>query len=149
MWQDLRCYLPDDILVKVDRASMACSLETRIPLLDRRIVEFALSLPINMNVSGKQGKQVLRNVLHRYVPRKLIDREKAGFAVPVGKWLRGELKEWAEQLLDPSKLSTDGIWNANEIRRKWDDHVAGRGDHEFSLWSVLMFQAWYEDQDYS
>ncbi len=147
MWQDLNCYLPDDILVKVDRAAMACSLETRIPLLDRRIVEFALGLPINLNVSGNQGKQVLRNVLYRYVPRQLIEREKAGFAVPVGLWLRGELREWAESLLEPSKLSAEGFWNVNLVRRKWDDHIAGRGDHAFHLWSVLMFQAWYEQQN--
>ncbi len=146
MWQDLNCYLPDDILVKVDRAAMACSLETRIPLLDRRIVEFALGLPIDLNISGKQGKQVLRNVLYRYVPRQLIEREKAGFAVPVGQWLRGELKEWAESLLEPSKLSAEGFWNVNQVRRKWDDHIAGRGDHEFHLWGVLMFQAWNENQ---
>jgi asparagine synthase (glutamine-hydrolysing) len=147
MWQDLNCYLPDDILVKVDRAAMACSLETRIPLLDRRIVEFALGLPIDLNISGKQGKQVLRDVLYRYVPRQLIEREKAGFAVPVGQWLRGELKEWAESLLEPSKLSAEGFWNVNLVRRKWDDHIAGRGDHEFHLWGVLMFQAWYEQQN--
>lgn len=147
MWQDLRCYLPDDILTKVDRAAMACGLETRIPLLDRRIVEFALGLPIELNVSGDQGKQVLRDVLYRYVPRRLIEREKAGFAVPVGQWLRGELREWAESLLEPSKLSAQGFWNVNLVRRKWHDHIAGRGDHEFHLWGVLMFQAWYEQQN--
>ncbi len=146
MWQDLHCYLPDDILVKVDRAAMACSLETRIPLLDRRIVEFALGLPIDLNISDKQGKQVLRNVLYRYVPKQLIEREKTGFAVPVGQWLRSELREWAETLLEPSQLSSQGFWNVNLVRRKWGDHLAGRGDHEFHLWSVLMFQAWYEQQ---
>jgi asparagine synthase (glutamine-hydrolysing) len=144
MWQDLRCYLPDDILTKVDRASMACSLETRIPLLDRRVVEFALGLPIELNVAGGQGKQVLRDVLYRYVPKKLIEREKAGFAVPVGKWLREELREWAEPLLDPAKLYTQGFWNVDLVRGKWNDHISGRGDHEFQLWSILMFQAWYE-----
>jgi len=146
MWQDLNCYLPDDILAKVDRAAMACSLETRIPLLDKRIVEFALGLPIDLNISGSQGKQVLRNVLYRYVPKQLIDREKAGFAVPVGQWLRGELREWAEALLEPSKLSAEGFWDTHLVRRKWDDHIAGKGDHEFYLWGVLMFQAWYEQQ---
>lgn len=146
MWQDLHCYLPDDILVKVDRAAMACSLETRIPLLDRRIVEFALGLPIKQNLSGNQGKQVLRNVLYRYVPKQLIEREKAGFAVPVGQWLRGELRDWAEALLDPSKLSSEGVFNADIIHRKWNDHLHNRGDHEFNLWGVLMFQAWLEQQ---
>ena len=146
MWHDLRCYLPDDILVKVDRASMACSLETRIPLLDRRIVEFALGLPIDINVTGGQGKQVLRDVLYRYVPRKLIDREKAGFAAPIGQWLRGELREWAESLLEPSRLLTEGFWNVDIVRNKWEDHIACRDDHAFQLWGILMFQAWYESQ---
>lgn len=144
MWQDLNCYLPDDILVKVDRAAMACSLETRVPLLDRRIVEFALGLPINMNLSGNQGKQVLRSVLNQYVPKHLIDREKAGFAIPVGCWMRNELRDWAESLLDQSRLSNEGFWNTKTVRRKWNDHVAKRGNHEFQLWGILMFQAWYE-----
>ncbi len=147
MWHDLRCYLPDDILVKVDRAAMACSLETRIPLLDRRIVEFSLQLPINLNVEGGTGKQVLRDVLYRYVPRALIEREKQGFAVPVGKWMRAELREWADSLLDESRLREEGFWHAGLVRRKWQDHCAGRGDHSFSLWGVLMFQAWKENAD--
>ena len=147
MHLDFATFLTDDILVKVDRAAMACSLETRIPMLDRRIVEFALRLPININVSDNMGKQVLRDVLHRYVPRKLIDREKSGFAVPVGQWLRGELKDWAEHLLDTTRLASEGIWNEKMIRQKWDDHKSGRGDYSFHLWSILMFQAWYEDQN--
>lgn len=146
MWQDLNCYLPDDILTKVDRAGMACSLETRIPMLDRRIVEFALGLPIDMNVTAGQGKQVLRDVLYRYVPKHLIEREKAGFAVPVGKWLRMELKDWASDLLDPVKLGAEGMWNVGLVTRKWEDHLAGRGDHEFYLWSILMYQSWYAHQ---
>lgn len=146
MWQDINCYLPDGILVKVDRAAMACSLETRVPLLDRRIVEFSLGLPIAMNCSSQQGKQVLRNVLYRYVPRRLIEREKSGFGAPIDQWLRGELKEWASQLLDHSRLTSEGIWNPEQITRKWNDHIAGRGDHAFGLWTVLMFQAWYEKQ---
>jgi len=146
MWQDLNCYLPDDILTKVDRASMACSLEARIPLLDRRIVEYAISLPIDLNVLGNQGKQVLRNVLYRYVPKQLIEREKSGFAAPVDEWLRGELREWAESLLEPSRLSSEGFWNVGLVSNKWDDHIAGRDNHAFQLWSVLTFQAWYECQ---
>ena len=144
MWQDLNCYLPDDILTKVDRAAMACSLETRIPLLDRRIVEFALQLPLGLNIKQGQGKQVLRNVLYRYVPRDLIEREKKGFAVPVGAWLRSELNDWAEALLEPARLDRDGFWDTALVRRKWQDHCNGRGDHSFSLWSVLMFQSWLE-----
>ena len=144
MWQDLNCYLPDDILAKVDRATMACSLESRIPLLDKRIVEFALRLPIDENVSGSHGKQVLRNLLYRYVPRQLVEREKSGFSVPVGNWLRGELRDWAEELLSVDKLSSGDIWSSASIRRKWADHLAGRGDHSYHLWGVLMFQAWRE-----
>ncbi len=147
MWQDINCYLPDGILVKVDRAAMSCSLETRVPLLDRRIVEFSLGLPVAMNCSSQQGKQVLRNVLYRYVPRRLIEREKSGFGAPIGQWLRGELKEWADQLLNHSRLTSEGIWNPEQITRKWTDHIAERGDHAFELWTVLMFQAWYEQQN--
>jgi len=144
MWQDLNCYLPDDILAKVDRAAMACSLETRIPLLDKRIVEFALGLPIKENVTKAQGKQVLKNLLYRYVPRQLVEREKSGFSVPVGNWLRCELRDWAEELLSVTNLSSGAIWNPAPIRRKWADHLAGRGDHSYHLWGVLMFQAWRE-----
>jgi asparagine synthase (glutamine-hydrolysing) len=146
MWQDINWYLPDDILVKVDRAAMACSLETRVPMLDHRIVEFALSLPISLNVDGDVGKQVLRSVLYRNVPKELIERPKAGFAVPIAAWLRNELREWAEQLLDTKRIEVEGYWNAAVIESKWQEHLSGKADYSFQLWGVLMFQAWLENE---
>ena len=143
MWRDLTWYLPDDILTKVDRAAMACSLETRIPMLDRRIVEFALALPTNLNMEGGVGKQVLRRVLDRHVPRELIDRPKQGFAVPLGSWLRGPLRDWAEPLLAEQRLKEQGLWHTNRVRWFWHEHLSGREDYSFELWGVLMFQAWF------
>lgn len=143
-WLDLNCYLPDDILTKVDRAAMAVSLETRIPLLDHRIVSFALGLPDNLICNGNTGKAVLRRVLHRYVPKELVDRPKQGFAIPVAQWLRKELRDWAEALLDESRLRREGFWEVKLIRQAWADHLDGKEDYNFKLWSVLMFQAWLD-----
>ncbi|MDL0429705.1 asparagine synthase (glutamine-hydrolyzing) [Marinobacter sp. TBZ242] len=142
MWRDLNWYLPDDILVKVDRAAMACSLETRIPMLDHRVVSFALGLPTKLNVKDGVGKQVLRSVLYRHVPRELIDRPKQGFAVPIASWLRGALREWAEALLEPSRLREQGYWQVETVRWFWEEHLSGREDYSFQLWGILMFQAW-------
>lgn len=147
MWRDLNWYLPDDILTKVDRAAMACSLETRIPMLDRRIVEFALGLPTGLNMQGGVGKQVLRRVLHRYVPKALIDRPKQGFAVPLGQWLRGPLRDWAEPLLDAQRLKEQGYWRPETIRWLWKEHQKGREDYSAELWGILMFQAWHAEYD--
>ncbi len=147
MWRDLNWYLPDDILVKVDRAAMACSLETRVPLLDHRVVSFALGLPTSLNVQNGVGKQVLRSVLYRHVPRELIDRPKQGFAVPISHWLRGALREWAEDLLDYRTLTDEGYWNADVVRWFWKEHLSGREDYSFELWGILMFQAWLRYQD--
>lgn len=145
MWLDLNWYLPDDILVKVDRAAMACSLETRVPMLDRRIVEFALGLPSDLNMQNGVGKQVLRDLLYRHVPRQLIDRPKQGFAVPLGQWLRTSLRDWAENLLDEGRLQREGYFNPTPVRRLWQAHLLGQDDHAFALWGVLMFQAWLDE----
>jgi asparagine synthase (glutamine-hydrolysing) len=148
MWRDLNWYLPDDILVKVDRAAMACSLETRVPLLDHRVVSFALGLPTALNLQNGVGKQVLRSVLYRHVPRELIDRPKQGFAVPIAQWLRGALREWAEGLLDAKALTDQGYWNASAVRWFWNEHLSGREDYSFELWGILMFQAWLAHQEH-
>jgi len=141
-YYDTLAYLPDDIMTKVDRCSMAVALEAREPLLDHRLVEFVWKLPPHFKYDGWQSKRLLRRVLHRYVPPKLVERPKMGFSVPLGSWLRGELREWAEGLLSASRLAADGIFAAAEVRRLWDEHVSRRANREHVLWNVLMFQAW-------
>lgn len=144
MFCDTVSYLPDDILVKVDRASMAVSLESRVPMLDHRIVEFAWRLPAGARASGGIGKRVLREVLARHVPTALTDRPKMGFGIPVGDWLRGPLRDWADTLLDPVRLKADGHLDAELVRTRWEEHLSGRRNWEYSIWNALIFQSWLE-----
>ncbi|OGI10774.1 MAG: asparagine synthase (glutamine-hydrolyzing) [Candidatus Margulisbacteria bacterium GWF2_35_9] len=147
MFMDAMTYLPDDILVKVDRAAMANSLETRVPFLDHRVIELAYKLPMSMKLHKGQTKWILRQILYKHIPKELIERPKAGFAIPVGDWLRGPLRQWAESLLNEARIKEEGYFDSNYIQSKWQEHLSGKRNNTSFLWSVLMFQSWLENED--
>jgi asparagine synthase (glutamine-hydrolysing) len=142
MYADAVSYMPDDILAKVDRASMAVSLETRVPFLDHHVAAAAARVPMDQKIAGTTTKRILRTILYRHAPRAMFERPKAGFAVPVGEWLRGPLRDWAEDLLDPTRMRQEGYLDAAPIQQRWHSHLAGRAEDTQALWPVLMFQAW-------
>lgn len=146
MAMDAQTYMSDDILVKVDRASMACSIEGRVPMLDHRVVELAWRLPLDLKIRNGQGKWLLREVLYRHVPRELIERPKQGFGIPLGAWLRGPLREWAESFLSESRLLKEGYFNPGPIRKMWQEHLDGSANWQSQLWNILMFQTWLDEQ---
>jgi asparagine synthase (glutamine-hydrolysing) len=139
---DIISYLPDDILVKVDRATMNYSLEARAPLLDHRIIEFVFSSSVNSGLRGGTGKAPLKKILESYIPRDSFERPKQGFGLPIGTWLRTELRDWAESLLSEDRLKNDGFFNVDLVRQRWLEHATGRQNWGYQLWDVLMFQAW-------
>ena len=139
-------YLPDDILAKVDRASMAVSLETRVPFLDHRVAELAARIPLSLKVRGGKGKHIVRQLLYGLVPPAMVERPKAGFAIPIGEWIKGPLRPWAEDLLSRESLQCNGLLDPGIVRRRWADHLSGRRDSTPALWAILMLQSWLREQ---
>ena len=142
MIMDLITYLSNDILTKVDRASMSVGLETRMPFLDHRIVEFSFKLPLNYKIQNSQTKIILKNVLKKYIPSNFFKRSKSGFAMPIGEWLRYELKEWGSTLLEDNKFSDHIYLDSTKIKSIWKEHLDGVNNHEKLLWNTLIFKSW-------
>jgi asparagine synthase (glutamine-hydrolysing) len=145
MLNDLLTYLPDDILCKVDRAGMAVSLESRIPFLDHDVFAFSSSLPLSFKINKGTSKWILREILKKYIPENLINRPKMGFGIPLEAWLKGPLKEWADDLLDEKVIIESGMLNPKVVRQKWEEHISGKRNWHYQLWAILMFQAWYKE----
>ena len=147
MFLDMLGYLPGDILTKVDRASMAVSLESRIPFLDLRVVDFAWNLPLKYKINEKGSKYILRKLLSKHVPTQMFERPKKGFSIPIGAWLRNELRDWAEDLLDENKLKEQGYFDYKLVRRYWGEHLSGKKDHSHFIWGLVTFQNWLTTLD--
>jgi len=148
VYLDLMTYHPDDILQKVDRAAMSVSLETRVPYLDHNLVEFIMSLPLEMKIRHGSSKWILRQVLYRHLPQELMERPKMGFAVPVGEWIRGPMKEWAEELIDNKRIEQERYFNAQAVVEMWQQHLSGKFNRTHELWNILMFQAWLSNNQF-
>ncbi len=146
LFVDQVTYLPDDILVKADRAAMGASLETRMPFLDHRVAEFSWRLPLSFKIRGHDGKRILKELLRRYVPERWTDRKKMGFGMPIDSWLRGPLREWAESLLDASRLRREGILRPAPVRAAWSAHLSGKENRQYDIWNILMLQSWLESE---
>ena len=146
VYLDLMTYHPDDILQKVDRAAMSVSLETRVPYLDHNLVEFIMSLPLEMKIRHGSSKWILRQVLYRHLPQELMERPKMGFAVPVGKWIRGPMKEWAKELIDNKRIEQERYFNAQAVVEMWQQHLSGKFNRTHELWNILMFQSWLDKE---
>ena len=145
MIMDMMTYLQDDILVKIDRGSMFTSLETRVPFLDHELIEWSLSLPQNLKFTSGKSKLALRKVLYKYIPKELIERPKMGFGVPIDIWLKHDLKDWAEDLINEKKLINEGIFNVKSVRKMWEDHLTGKKNNHHKLWAIINFQSWKEN----
>jgi asparagine synthase (glutamine-hydrolysing) len=145
MFIDSQTYLTDDILCKVDRASMSSSLETRVPFLDKNVVEMAWSLPSSMKIRNKDGKWILKQILNKYIPKEYTERPKMGFGIPLGDWLRDELKDWAEDLLDKKNLENEGYVNPDLVIKLWNEHQSKKRDWQSILWPILIFQSWKKE----
>ena len=143
---DFIYYLPDDIFQKVDRASMAVSLETRAPFMDSDVIDFAMSLPLSFKIRNGQGKWILKKLLYKFVPKKIVHRPKMGFGVPIGDWLRGPLKDWSYNLLDKNRLKKEGYLNSEIVSKMWREHLDGSRDRTNEIWNILMFQLWLENE---
>jgi asparagine synthase (glutamine-hydrolysing) len=144
LYLDFRMYLEDNLLVKVDRASMACSLEMRTPFLDHRLIEFATGLPTNLKVRGFKGKYILKHAVRKWLPRKIVYRQKRGFTVPIASWIRDELRPLVAETLEEGKLKRQGLFNSAFVQQMFQEHVAGKADHRKALWTLFCFQLWYD-----
>ena len=146
MTHDISSYLPDDIFVKMDRASMSASLETRSPFVDREVLSFSQLLPNNLKINNGVSKWILRKILEKNIPTNLFNRPKTGFGIPIHEWLRGPLRNWAEELLSKKRIDNDGYFDSGIIRKKWNQHLSGKFNYQYLIWNILMFNSWHDEK---